>query len=73
MRSDEDDAGARSVSGVDLVEAIGEDGEDSGDGAELGCFRGGEVGGEADDGDVVGVENFGRVAIGGWSTNDGER
>lgn len=49
------------MSGVELTWLVGRDGEDGGVGEELGGLRGCEGGGEAVDGAVVCVEEFGGV------------
>lgn len=46
---------------MDLANAVGDNGEDSGETAELRRLSGGETDGETVDGAVVGVEDLGRA------------
>lgn len=49
---------ARGVSGVQLTKAVGKDGENAGEAADLGGLSCGDSGGEAVNGAVVSVEDL---------------
>lgn len=44
---------------MEVVDGVGEDGEDAGEATEVGGLGGGEAGGEAGDSVIIGVEEFG--------------